>query len=71
VLPGHLFVPGLLDSEHIFATEPFGAGHVRFVQREIFTGMQVPLFARWLHTETLRGFEEMNRALKRRAETVT
>ncbi|MBU4077830.1 MAG: SRPBCC domain-containing protein [Euryarchaeota archaeon] len=26
---------------------------------------------RWLHTDTLRGFEEMNRALKIQAETVT
>ena len=68
---GHLLVPGLFDGEHIFIIEPLGANRVRFVQREIFTGLLVPLFMRWLHTETLRGFEEMNHALKKRAETVT
>lgn len=65
---GHLLVPGLLDGEHIFTIEPLGANRVRFAQREIFTGLLVPLFARWLHIETLRGFEEMNRALKIQAE---
>jgi len=38
------------------------------MQREIFTGLHVPLFARWLEKDTQRGFEEMNRALKVRAE---
>ena len=68
---GHLLVPGLFDGEHIFTIEPLGANRVRFVQREIFTGLLVPLFARGLHTETLRGFEDMNHALKIRVETVT
>ncbi len=66
---GHLLVPGLFDGEHIFTIEPLGINRVRFVQREIFTGLLVPLFARWLHTDTLRGFEEMNRALKIQAES--
>src|SRR5450756_1372086 len=55
---GHLFVPALFDGEHIFTIEPLGANRVRFVQREIFTGLLVPLFARGLHTETLRSFED-------------
>ncbi len=66
---GHLLVPGLFDGEHIFTIEPLGANRVRFVQREIFTGLLVPLFAHGLDTGTLRGFEEMNRALKIQAET--
>jgi hypothetical protein len=65
---GHLLVPRLFDGEHIFTIEPLGVNRVRFVQREIFTGLLVFLFARRLHTETLRGFEEMNRALKIQAE---
>jgi hypothetical protein len=44
---------------------------VRFVQREAFRGLLVPLFARSLDNSTLRGFEEMNRALKERAEAAT
>lgn len=65
---GHLLIPGLFDGEHIFNIESLGTNRVRFVQREIFTGLLVPLFAKQLDTDTQRGFEEMNRALKIRAE---
>lgn len=65
---GRLMMPGLFDGEHIFTIEPLGTNRVRFVQREIFTGVLVPLFARGLSTDTRRGFEEMNQALKARAE---
>jgi hypothetical protein len=65
---GHLLIPGLFDGEHIFTIEPLGPDRVRFVQREIFTGLLVPLFARGLDTDTQRGFEEMNQALKVQAE---
>jgi hypothetical protein len=65
---GHLGVPGVFDGEHIFTIEPLDGGRVRFVQREVFTGVLVPLFARSLDRDTLRGFQEMNQALKERAE---
>jgi hypothetical protein len=65
---GHLFIPGLFDGEHCFTIEPLGENRVRFTQREIFTGLLVPLFARGLDSNTRRGFEEMNQALKARAE---
>jgi hypothetical protein len=65
---GHLLIPGLFDGEHIFNIEPLGTNRVRFVQREIFTGLLVPLLAKRLDTDTQRGFEEMNQALKVRAE---
>jgi hypothetical protein len=65
---GHLFVPGLFDGEHIFSIEPRGTGRVLFIQREIFTGLLVPLLARMLDTSTRHGFDEMNKALKVRAE---
>ena len=67
---GHLLISGLFDGEHIFTIEPLGEGRVRFTQREVFTGLLVPLFARGLDTDTQRGFEEMNLALKTRAEQV-
>ena len=67
---GRLFVRGLFDGEHVFTIEPVGSGRVRFVQRELFSGLLVPLFARGLDTDTRRGFEEMNQALKARAESV-
>ena len=65
---GHLLVPGVFDGEHSFTIEPMEANRVRFVQREAFKGLLVPLLARSLETNTQRGFEQMNRALKERAE---
>ena len=65
---GRLLLPGLFDGEHIFTIETLGANHVRFTQREIFTGLLVPILARGLDSNTRRGFEEMNQALKVRAE---
>ncbi|MBA3615493.1 MAG: SRPBCC domain-containing protein [Rubrobacteraceae bacterium] len=66
---GHLLVPGLFDGEHIFEIEELGFGRVLFIQREVFKGLLVPLLARSLDKDTQRGFEEMNRALRERAET--
>jgi hypothetical protein len=68
---GHLFAPGLFDGEHSLTIEPLGVVRVRFVQREEFRGLLVPLLARSLDNNTRRGFEEMNHALKERAETPT
>jgi hypothetical protein len=68
---GHLLVPGLFDGEPSFVIQPSGEDRVRFVQREAFRGLLVPLFARSLDNNTRRGFEEMNRALKERAEAAT
>ena len=65
---GHLIVPGLFDGEHRFTIEPLGADRVRFTQSERFTGLLVPVLSRGLDTDTRRGFEEMNRALKDLAE---
>jgi hypothetical protein len=65
---GHLLVPGLFDGEHIFTIDVLRENRVRFTQQEKFTGILVPLFARSLDTDTLRGFIEMNQALKARAE---
>ena len=66
---GQLLVPGLFDGEHIFEIEELDRDRVLFIQREIFKGLFVPLLARSLDRDTQRGFEEMNRALRERAET--
>lgn len=65
---GRLIVPGLFDGEHIFSIEPLSSNRVRFVQREVFTGILASLFVRLIGKDTQRGFEEMNRALQARAE---
>jgi len=65
---GRFLTPGTFDGEHIFTIETLGADHVRFTQREVFTGLLVPLLAQSLDSDTRRGFDEMNQALKVRAE---
>ncbi len=65
---GRLLMPGLFDGEHVFTIETLGANRVRFTQREVFSGLLVPILARGLESNTRRGFEEMNQALKVRAE---
>jgi len=65
---GHLGIRGLFDGEHVFEIHEAGTNRVRFVQREEFRGLLVPLLARSLDRDAHRGFEEMNRALRDRAE---
>jgi hypothetical protein len=64
---GRLLVPGLFDGEHRLTIEPLNGGGTRFVQSERFSGLLVGLFAKTL-AATQRGFEQMNVALKTRAE---
>jgi hypothetical protein len=64
---GRLVAPGVFDGEHRFAIEPI-AGGSRLLQEERFTGVLVPLLARGLRTRTLPAFEQMNEAVKERAE---
>lgn len=65
---GHLFIRGLFDGEHVFEIRPSGPDRCRFIQREYFSGLLLPLFERMLKEGTSRGFALMNRALKERAE---
>jgi hypothetical protein len=65
---GHLFLRGLFDGEHIFEIRPLGNQSSLFIQREIFSGLLLPLFEGMLKGGTARGFAEMNVALKERAE---
>lgn len=66
---GHLFMPGLFDGEHRFLIEETKDGKTRFTQREEFRGMLVGMAWKGLEPSTRKGFEEMNAALKMRAES--
>ena len=66
---GHLILPGLFDGEHIFQIEALDDKRVRFHQREIFSGILVPLLKKSLDADTRRGFNEMNQKLKELAES--
>lgn len=64
---GHLGLPGIFDGEHSFRLEPMVNGGTRFTQAERFRGVLVRLFGGTIE-KTRLGFEEMNQALKQRAE---
>lgn len=66
---GRFLFPGLFDGEHRFLIEPLGESRVRFQQSERFSGLLVGLLRGSLDRDTRRGFEEMNEALKARAES--
>jgi hypothetical protein len=68
---GHLLIPGLFDGEHRFTIKPIPDGKVRFRQSELFRGILVSMFRTRLDRDIKRDFEEMNRALKARAEAGT
>jgi hypothetical protein len=65
---GRLLMPGIFDGEHRFVIRPLTDGKVLFRHSELFSGMLVPLFRDSLDRDIKRGFDEMNSALKARAE---
>lgn len=62
----HSLIPGLLDSEHVYEIVRLSTKRVRFVQKEILSGLMVPLFMLAMASSNRRSFEVMNSALKRR-----
>ena len=65
---GKSSLPGFLNAEHIFAIEELQPERARFIQREVFDGLLTRVFGKSLDTDILKGFQDMNDALKRRAE---
>lgn len=66
----HVIHPSLWSGEHSFTIEPMGANQVRFIDKEIFTGLLIPLQAKDIDTNSRRDFEAMDKALKARIEQV-
>ncbi|MFL5844439.1 MAG: SRPBCC family protein [Solirubrobacteraceae bacterium] len=64
---GRLLVRGLFDGEHSFVIDPLPGGRTRLTQAERFTGLLVRM-SRGSLGKTRDGFEQMNVALKHRAE---
>lgn len=65
---GKVGMRGIFDGQHIFTIEPIDVGTIRFVHREEFSGVMIPLAMPVIGDDTLRGFNDMNNALKRRVE---
>ena len=64
---GRVWFPNIFDGEHSFVLEPLDGNRTRFIQHEKFKGILVGAFKKTLD-RTQIGFEQMNEALKRRAE---
>ncbi len=59
----------VFNGEHRFLIEPIdNKNKVHFTQSEKFTGSMVASLEGWLDTALKQNFEDMNRALKQRAE---
>jgi hypothetical protein len=65
---GKSFLPGFLNAEHIFIIEELRPERVRFIQREVFNGLLTRIFGKDVDIDIRQGFEDMNDALKKRAE---
>jgi len=64
----HVILPFLFRGEHFFKIEPIDEHRVRFIDREVFHGLLVPLQAKNLETNAKPAMIEMGEALKRRVE---
>ena len=64
----HVMMPFLFQGEHSMIIELLGENRVRFVDREIFNGLLIPLQAKDIDINSKRGFEAMDQALKARVE---
>jgi hypothetical protein len=65
---GKMLFGGLFDGEHSFIIVPNGVNGVRFIQREVFTGLLVSVILPFIAKGTEDAFERMNKALKKAAE---
>lgn len=68
---GHMIIKGLFDGEHIFEIKKIDPTHTLFIQRENFKGVLVPLLWKLISSSTKSGFDQMNKKLKQRAETLS
>ena len=65
---GHLLASRVIEGDHSFVIQLLEGNRILFIQREVFRGLLVPLFARTLASHVQQGYEEMNLALKQRCE---
>lgn len=61
---GKLLITGLFDGEHYFILHDLKDGTTLLEHGEKFSGILVPIFKMQLESKTLKGFEQMNVALK-------
>jgi hypothetical protein len=65
---GILWIPGLFDGRHALLVESLGEGRSRFTTHEDVSGILLPVLGKAMRASQ-QGFDEMSRALKKRAES--
>lgn len=65
---GKSLIPGFLNGEHVFMIEQLQSERIRFTQLEVFEGLLSSFFGKSVDVDMKEGLEEMNSALKKRAE---
>ena len=66
---GKSFLPGMFNGEHIFTIETREVDRIKFVHKEIFTGLGASLAGDRLDRDLYQSFEEMNNAFKEKLES--
>jgi len=66
---GYFVMPGLFDGEHVFVVEKLSKVKTLFMHSETFMGILSPILLPIIRKRTQKSFENMNDALKVRAES--
>ncbi len=61
---GHFMFKGLFDGEHRFKIQDNNDGTITFYHQEKFSGILIPIFRKKLESQTVQGFNAMNKKLK-------
>lgn len=67
---GKSFIPGMFNGERIFTIQPLEVNYIRFVHREIFTGLGASLAGDRLDEDLYQSFDKMNNAFKKKVEQI-
>ena len=67
---GKSFIPGMFNGGRIFTIQPLEVNYIRFVHKEIFTGLGASLAGNRLDEDLYQSFDKMNNAFKKKVEQV-
>ncbi|HZD81817.1 MAG TPA: SRPBCC domain-containing protein [Nitrososphaeraceae archaeon] len=67
---GKSFIPGMFNGERIFTIQPLEVNYIRFVHKEIFSGLGASLAGNRLDEDLYQSFDKMNNAFKKKVEQV-
>lgn len=67
-LQSRFMLPGIFDTEYVLELVPLTHNSIKLVQRAVVSGILVPFYGRSTLPDVKKGFDEMNYAVKQRAE---